>query len=191
MEKNGQSQFLCSFVDSEGLRTDRVKVLVVWAEFDTTQPQITCSPLDFVHHIGLPGMDAQKTDELIRVSPHERGGVVVDLSGRILQSTVVGHISGWIRSDIEADRFVDTRHRLNVIVPGVHGRSFLIRSPLGVELPLDRGWLGAVARCMGMNIDNHLQCAPSVSISAISASSARAEERSDNVRTGRKRGPFC
>ena len=119
------------------------------------QAEIADAAVEFVHHAGIEGVEGHEADEFFRVGIDERGGVVVDQRGRVDEVAIVDVASARIGGDVETDRAVDRLHGIEVIVPGVDRAGGLVWSPDRIDRVLG-GWrFGAVAGCMGVDVDDH------------------------------------
>ena len=154
MEQDRQTEFFRAGEHVERFRPERIEVLVVRTELDAAQAEIAGGSLDFLERVWIVGMDGQESEELFRVRPHECRGVVVGVAGRVNEVPVIRLTDARIGGDVEHDRSLDARHRLDVLVPGVRGRRALIGSPQVVEGGVFFGWRSLPARRVVVNVDD-------------------------------------
>jgi hypothetical protein len=115
--------------DAKGFRAERIDVLVIGSELDSSQPEITDAAIDLVEHVRIVGMDCQEADQFLGKSIGDRRRIIVDLRRRVDQLAILGYILTRVGGDVENDCPVDGLHAFQVVVPCMRGRGDLIRSP--------------------------------------------------------------
>jgi len=154
VKENRQPEIGRALKHLERFRSQGIEILVVRPQLDPAQSEILRRPLDLIQRVGIERVHGEKSDELFRVGVHEGSRIVIRVPGWVDQRVIVRLTLAWIGRDVENDRAVNVFQRLQVLVPGVGGRSALIGAPQPAHTGVFVLRRRFPPRCVIVNVDD-------------------------------------